>query len=174
MKGKSALVVFILLLALAGSTAEAKPAWFANLQLEITGVTPVAFTQEGLLADVSFQGTAGGPNIAGGTVVGVDHAVFGPSGGARLNVYLTITDADGDTLSANITGLATPVTPGKFVLQGASGTVIDAADPSTGLVHATTGKFGSLIGRSFTDVGFITGFSFSPPAGSVHAEWYLD
>jgi len=174
MRRRSLLVALILLLLPFVSTAEAKPEWFANLQLEVTGIAPVAFTPEGLLADVSFGGTAGGPQMADGTVVGVDHAVFDASGSARLNVYLTITDKNGDRLSANISGRATPVNPGQYVLQGASGTIIDKPDPSTGTFHATTGKYAHLINRTFRDVGFITDFSFGPPAGSVHATWYLD
>lgn len=174
MKSKSLLVALALLLSLFVSTAEAKPEWFSNLQLEITGIVPVEYTQEGLLADVSFEGTAGGPQITDGIVVGVDHAVFDSAGNAHLNVYLTITNKNGDQLSANITGLATPVNPGQYVLQGVSGTIINKPDPNTGSFYATTGKYAHMINRTFIDVGFITAFSFSPPAGSVHANWYLD
>jgi hypothetical protein len=157
MKSKSILVALALCLWWFVSTTEAAPKWFANLQLEITGVMPVGFTEEGLLADVSFEGSAGGPDIADGTVVGVDHAVFDAFGNAHLNVYLTITDKDGDQISANITGLATFVSPGKYVLQGASGTIIDEPDPATGALHETTGKFADMVGDTFEDGGFITG-----------------
>jgi hypothetical protein len=174
MKGKSILVALTLFLSSFVSTAEAAPKWFANLQLKITGVLPAGFTEEGLLADVTFQGKAGGPHIKNGTVVGVDHAVFDVFGNAHLNVYLTITDKDGGQISANITGLAVPVSPGKYVLEEASGTIIDEPDPDTGELHATTGKFAHMVGDTFEDVGFITGFSVDPPAGSVHAKWYLD
>ena len=157
-----------------GAATSERTAWFANLELQITAVTPVGFTQDGLLADVSFQGSAGGPNIAGGTVVGVDHAVFDPSGNAHLNAYLTITDKDGDQLSANITGLATSVNPGQYVLQGTSGTIINKPDPSSGTFHPTTGKYAQMVGRTFTDVGLITEFSLNPPGGSIHVKWYLN
>jgi hypothetical protein len=173
MNSKSILVALALLLSSFASAAKAAPNWFANLQLGITGVMPVGFTEEGLLADVSFEGTAGGPHITDGTVVGVDHAVFDASGNAHLNVYLTITDKDGDQISANITGRAVPVSPGKYVLEEASGTIIDEPDPDTAELHATTGKFAHMVGDTFEDVGFITGFSVDPPAGSVHAKWYL-
>jgi hypothetical protein len=106
-------------------------------------------------------------------VVGVDHAVFDASGNAHLNVYLTITDKDGDQISANITGLAALLNPGQYELQGASGTIINEPDPNTGALHATTGKYAHLVGDTFEDVGFISGFSINPPAGSVHAKWHL-
>jgi hypothetical protein len=174
MKCNAILVALALLISSFASTAKAAPEWFVNLQLEITGVMPLGFTEEGLLADVSFEGSAGGPHTKRGIVVGVDHAVFDFFGNAHLNVYLTITDKDGDQISANITGLATFVNPGKYVLEGASGTIIDEQDPDTGALHATTGKFAHMIGDTFEDVGFISGFSFDPPAGSVHAKWYLE
>jgi hypothetical protein len=173
MKSKSIFVALALLLSSFVSTAIAAPKWFANLQLEIIGVMPLGFTEEGLLADVTFEGSAGGPHVKNGTVVGVDHAVFDSFGNAHLNVYLTITDKDGDQISANITGLATPVSPGKYLLQGASGIIIDELDPDTGELHATTGKYAHMVGDTFEDVGFITGFSVDPAAGSVHAKWYL-
>jgi hypothetical protein len=149
------------------STAEAAPASFANLELKITGIETGEYTQEGLPADVSFEGSAGGPHIADGTVVGVDHAVFDSSGNAHLNVYLTITDKDGDQISANITGLAAPRNPGQYVLQETSGIIINEED------YATTGKYAHMVKKTFKDVGFITGFSFNPPAGSIHVKWYL-
>ena len=177
---RNTLAVMVTLIALSslgvvasGAAASQPTAWFANLELQITAITPVGFTQDGLLADVSFQGSAGGPNIAGGTVVGVDHVVFDPSGNAHLNAYLTITDKDGDQLSANITGLATFVNPGRYVLQGTSGTIINEPDPSTG-TFLTTGKYAQKVGRTFTDVGSITEFSFNPPGGSIHLKWYLN
>jgi hypothetical protein len=173
MKSKSIFIALALLLSSLISTAEAAPEWFANLQLKITGIIPLGLTEEGLLADVSFEGKAGGPHIKNGTVVGVDHMVFDFFGNGHLNVYLTITDKDGDQISANITGLATFVSPGKYVLQGASGTIINEPDPNTGALHRTTGKYAHMVGDTFDDVGFITGFSVDPPAGSVHAKWYL-
>lgn len=155
------------------STALSAPAWFANLQLEITDVIPVQVTEEGLVADVFFEGSASGPAITNGTVVGVDHVLFSLSGDAHLNVYLTITDKFGDQISANITGLATFLNPGQYVLQGTSGTIINEADPHTGALHATTGKYAGLVGATFEDVGFISSFSLFPPAGAVHVKWYL-
>ena len=160
--------------AASGAATSERTAWFANLELQVTAITPVGFSQDGLLADVSFQGSAGGPTIADGTVVGVDHAVFDSSGNAHLNAYLTITDQDGDRLSANVTGLAVSVSPGKYVLQGTSGTIINEPDPSTGTFHPTTEKYAQNVGRTFTDVGFITEFSFDPPGGAIHVKWYLN
>ena len=96
------------------------------------------------------------------------------SGNAHPNAYLTITDEDGDQLSANITGLATPVNPGKYVLQGTSGTIINKPDPSTGTFIQRPGKYAQMVGRTFTDVGSITEFSFNPPGGSIHVNWYLN
>lgn len=173
MKSKSILVALALLLSSFVSTAEAERAWFANLELEITDVIPVGYVQEGLLAGVSFEGIAGGPDVTDGTVVGVDHAVFDSSGNAHLNIYLTITDDHGDQISAHITGRATFLNPGQYVLQWVSGTIIDEPDPSSGAFHATTGKYAAMVDGTFTDVGFITAFAFDPPAGSVHAKWYL-
>ena len=155
------------------SMPEVKPAWFADLELQITAIVPVGFTADGLLADISFEGSASGPAIAHGTVVGVDHAVFDSSGNAHLNAYLTITDKDGDQLSANITGLATFLNPGQYVLLGTSGTIINEPDTNTGTFHATTGKYAQMVGDTFTDVGSITAFSFNPPAGSIHMKWSL-
>ena len=174
MKSKSVFFALALLLSSIVSTAKAAPEWFVNLQLEITGAIPVGFTEEGLLADVSFEGSTGGPHTKRGTVVGVDHAVFDFFGNAHLNVYLTITDKDGDQISANIIGLAAFVNPGQYVLEQASGTIKNEQDPNTGALHATTGKFADMVRDTFEDVGFISGFSFDPPAGSVHAKWYLD
>jgi hypothetical protein len=173
MKSKSILVALALLLSLFVATAVAAPNWFANLELEITGVVPLGLTEEGLRADVTFAGSAGGPQITDGIVVGVDHAVFDASGNAHLNVYLTITDKDGDQISANITGLAAFLNLGQYVLQGASGTIINELDPNTGALYPTTGKFAHLVGDTFEDAGFISGFSINPPAGSVHAKWHL-
>lgn len=123
------------------STAIAASAWFANLQLEITDVIPTAVTEDGLLADVLFEGSANGTLIKDGVVVGVDHVLFDLSGDGHLNVFLTITDKDGDQISANVTGLATYWNSGQYLLQGALGTIIDGSDPDTGAVHATTGKY---------------------------------
>ena len=162
-----------LLCSLTATTSQSAPAWSVNLQLEITEVIPLALTEDGLVADVRFAGDAGGPLVGTGTVAGVDHVLFGFSGDAYLDVYLTITDEAGDQLSANITGIATPVGPGKYLLQDASGTIIDGLDPYTGVLHATTGQYAALIGTNFEDLGFISGFSLFPAAGSVHAKWYL-
>lgn len=166
-------LVLGLLLSLVASTSNAATAWSVNLQLGITEVIPIALTEGGLVADVRFAGDAGGPLVGTGTVVGVDHVLFAFSGDAYLDVYLTITDEAGDQLSANITGIATPLNPGRYLLQDASGTIIDGLDPYTGVLHATTGKYPALIGVNFGDQGFISGFSLFPPAGSVHAKWYL-
>jgi hypothetical protein len=173
MKSKSIFAALALFISLRTSTGQAAPAWFAKLELEITGVMPVGFSQEGLRADVSFDGSAGGPHIADGTVVGVDHAVFDSSRNAHLNVYLTITDKDQDQISANITGLARFSNPGQYLLEGASGIIINERDPNTGAFHATNGKFAHMIDGVFADAGKITAFTFNPAAGSVHAKWYL-
>jgi len=133
----------------------------------------VAVTEEGLLAEVPFDGIGAGPVIQDGTVVGVDHVLFEPSGDAVLNIYLTITDIPGDEISANVTGRATFLNPGQYLLQGAAGTVINEVDPHTGVFHATTGRYAQMIGDTFEDRGFISEFSLFPPAGSVHAKWYL-
>jgi hypothetical protein len=63
---------------------------------------------------------------------------------------------------------------GQYVLQGASGTIINEPDVNTGALYATTGKYAHLVGDAFEDVGFISGFSLNPAAGSVHAKWHLD
>lgn len=168
-----AMVLVLCALGPLASTAIPAPAWFANLQLEITDVIPMAVTEEGLFADVRFEGSAGGRFIENGTAVGVDHVFFDLSGDGHLNVYLTITDVDGDQISANINGLATPLNPGQYLLQATLGTIINELDPYTGALHATTGKYAQMVGDTFEDVGFISGFSLFPPAGSVHAMWYL-
>lgn len=173
MKSKSIFVALGLLLVSVASTASSAPPWFANLQLEISDVIPVAVTEEGLLADVPFEGTANGPFIRNGTVAGVDHALFNVFGDAHLNVWLTIIDKDGDRISANITGQATFLNPGQYLLQGTTGTIVNEVDPHTGALHPTTGKYAPMIGDTFEDIGFISGFSLFPPAGSVHAKWHL-
>lgn len=162
-----------LLLVSVSPTARPAPAWFANLQLEITNVLPLSVTESGLLADVTFTGTAGGPVIKDATVAGVDHVLFEFSGDAQLNVYLTITDIHGDQVSAHISGRATALNPGRYVLEETVGTIVNETDPHTGAFHATTGRYAPLIGATFDDVGFISGFSLFPPAGAVHAKWYL-
>ena len=173
MNRRSMLVAPTLLLCLLYVTGQAAPSWFANLQLSVNDVVPVALTQQGLLADVTFTGYASGPYIVRGTVAGVDHAIFDASGNAILNVYLTITDRNGDQISANITGFAIYRNSGQHSLEGTKGIIINEQDPISGVFHATTGKFALLLGASFEDVGIITAFSFVPPAGLIHASWYL-
>jgi len=172
MRSRTTLIALALLLWSVASTAVSEPSWFANLQLKITDVVPVEITGFGLFADVPFEGSASGASIRKGTVVGVDHALFDPSGNAHLDAWLTITDKNGDTVSANIVGLATYLNPGQYVLEGTTATIVNEADPLTGTFHSTTGKFAHMIGDTFDDVGFISSFSIFPPAGSVHVKWY--
>jgi hypothetical protein len=139
----------------------AKPTWLAQIQCEITDV------QYDLpYIHVTFEGSAGGPGIKGGTVEGVDHLFIDENMHAHLNVYYTVTDKDGDQISFYVTGLSVPDKPGKYIFVDAEAVVIDSME------YPTTGKFFTMIGKEFYDEGFITDFSDFPPGGYIHAKLY--
>ena len=169
MKRKILLLVPVALLALSiALPAKAVPAWYAEAQMQITGFTFVGPDPEGrgLLFDVPFVGVASGPNIKEGTVEGVDHVLLDWQEIGHLDVYLTITDNEGDEISAHVTGLAVTRNPGQVVFEGAWATIIDMLD------YPTTGKYIGLIGITFRDEGFITELSTEPPGGYIHVKWY--
>lgn len=171
MKRKKLLVVPIVLatlLALPIMTAKAKPAWFSEAQMEITGFTFVGFDSEGrgLLFDVPFVGVAGGPNIKEAIVEGVDHLLLDWEGIGHMDVYLTDTDREGDKISAHITGMAVAQTSGLLVFKNAQSTIINMPG------YPTTGKYVDLIGVTFRVEGFITELSMDPPGGYIHVKWY--
>ena len=167
MKSKILLVVPLALLALSivASVGAAEPAWYAESQLVITGFIPIGPGQ----FDVPFEGVAGGSNIKEGTVVGVDHLVIDGAGVAHMNVSLTITDKDGDKISARETGLSVAGnSPSQRAFCNSSATIIDE------LGYPTTGKYIGLVGTEFRSEGFISDFSRDPPPphGYIHAKWY--
>jgi len=168
MKGKILLIVPLALLALSiVASVRAAPAWYANFQLEITDFILVGVDELGIHFDVPFEGVAGGPNIKEGTVEGVDHLLVDWEGNAHLNVYLTITDKDGDKISASETGLSVvPTAASQRVFEGLEATIIDEPD------YPTTGKYTYLVGTTFRSEGFISDFSREPPGGYIHAKWY--
>jgi len=169
MKRRILLLLPILLLALSiAVSARAESAWYLELQCEITGFTFVGLDPEerGLLFDVPFVGVAGGPNVKEGTVEGVDHVLIDWEGIGHLNVYYTITDKEGDEISAHVTGLAVTLNPGQTVVQDAEATIINMPG------YPTTGKYIDLIGITFRDEGFIAELSVEPPGGYIHVKWY--
>ena len=140
----------------------AKPTWLAQIQCEITDVQ---YTLPYI--HVKFEGSAGGPGIKGGTVEGVDDLFIDENGDANLNVYYTVTDKDGDQISFKVTGLSVPDKSGKYIFVDAIAEVINDVD------YPTTGKFFTMVGDMFDDVGFITDFSIFPPGGYIHAKLYV-
>ena len=174
MKSKILLIPLALLALTITVPVRAEPAWFVECQLELTDFIYVETVPGGILFDVPFEGVAGGPNVKEGTVVGVDHVLIDGEGNAHLNIYLTITDKEGDAISAHITGLAVPKNPGQLVFEGAWATIINEFDPTTDVFYPTTGKYIDLLGETFRDEGFLTEVSVDPPGGYVHVKWYLD
>jgi len=168
MKGKIFLLVPLTLLALSiALPAKAAPAWYAEAQMEITDFIFVGVVEEGYLFDVPFVGVAGGPNIIEGTVEGVDHVLIEWDFlTVHLNVYVTITDKEGDKISAHVTGRGVSKNPGLIIFEDAVGTIIDVSD------YPTTGKYIGLVDKTFTDEGFVSGFSTEPPGGYIHVKWY--
>ena len=167
MKSKILLILLALLALSITVPVRAKPTWYVELQAEMTDFIFVGIVEEGMLFDVSFVGVAGGPNVKG-TVVGVDHVLIDWEGVAHLDVYYTITDKEGDKISAWVTGLAVPKNPGQFVFENAWATIIDLDD------YPTTGKYIGLVGTTFRDEGFLTEVSVDPPGGYIHAKLYWD
>ena len=166
MKSKILLILLALLALSITVPVRAKPTWYVELQAEMTDFIFVGTVEEGILFDVSFVGVAGGPNVKGGTVVGVDHVLIDWEGTAHLDVYYTITDKEGDKISAHVTGLAVPKNPGQLVFEDAWATIIDVLD------YPTTGKYIGLVGTTFRDEGFLTDVSVDPPGGYIHAKLY--
>jgi len=167
MKSKILLIVPLAVLALSiVASVRAKPAWYVNFQLEITGFMPIGPVPGGFQIDVPFEGVAGGPNIKEGTVEGVDHLLIDGAGIYHINVYLTITDKDGDKISASGTGLSIRRNPGQIVHEDAEATIIDV------LGYPTTGKYAGLVDTIFRMESFITDFSDSPPGGYIHGKLY--
>lgn len=168
MKSKILLIVPLALLALSIATSvRAAPAWYANFQLKITGFDFVGVVPEGIRFDVPFEGVAGGPNIKKGTVEGVDHLLIDWENVAHVNVYFTITDKDGDKISASETGFSVVGrSPSQRAFEGMHATIIDEPD------YPTTGKYTYLVGATFRSEGFISHFSRDPPSGNIHAKWY--
>ena len=171
MKSKILLIAPLALLALSiVASVRAAPAWYAEFQLVITGFDFVDVVPEGIRFDVPFVGVAGGPNIKEGTVEGVDHLLIDWEGVAHMNVYLTITDKDGDKISARETGLSVAGnSPSQRAFEGGEATIIDVPG------YPTTGKYIGLVGTEFRSEGFISDFSRDPPPpphGYIHAKWY--
>jgi len=167
MKSKILLLVPLTLLALSiALPAKAVPAWYAEAQMEITDFIFVSVVEQGYRFDVPFVGVACGPNIKEGTVEGVDHVLIDWYGIVHLNVYVTITDKEGDKISAHVTGRGVSKNPGLIIFEDAVGTIIDELD------YPTTGKYIGLVGYTFRDEGFVSGFSTEPPGGYIHVKWY--
>jgi len=170
MKGKIFLLVPLTLLALSiALPTKATTDWYVEAQLEIIGFEYVGLDPEerGFLFDVPFVGVAGGPNIIEGTVEGVDHVLIEWDFlTVHLNVYVTITDNEGDKISAHVTGRGVSKNPGLIIFEDAVGTIIDVSD------YPTTGKYIGLVDKTFTDEGFVSGFSTDPPGGYIHVKWY--
>lgn len=148
--------------------ARAVTSWFVEAQAEVTGFTFVGLDPEGrgLLFDVPFVGVAGGPSLNDGTVEGVDHVLIDWEGIGHLNLYGTITDAEGDKISGHATGLSVPETPGLKILKDVQGTIIDIPG------YPTTGKYVGLIGATYREVGFVSELSREPPGGYIHVKYY--
>jgi len=144
----------------------AKPTWLSQIQCEITDVQYEPVSETELYIHVTFEGSAGGPVIKGGTVEGIDHLFIDSLGYAHMNVFYTVTDKDGDQISFYVTGLSVMDKSGKFVFVDAEASVIDSVE------YPTNGKFFTMIGDEFDDKGFVTDFSDFPPGGYIHAKLY--
>ena len=170
MKSKTLLIVPLAVLALSiVASVRAAPTWYAEVQLEITGWKPIGPVPGGYQIDVPFEGVAGGPSITEGTVEGVDHLLIDSAGVAHPNVYLTITDKDGDKISAYETGLTVAGrSPSQRAFEDMEAKIINDLD------YPTTGKYTYLIDATFRSEGFISDFSSDPlsPHGYIHARWY--
>lgn len=170
MKSKILLIVPLALLALSiVASVRAAPTWYITLQLEITDFIFVEFVPGvGTYFAVPFEGVAVGPDIKEGTVEGVDLLLIDLIGIAHVDVYLTITDKDGDKISANAKGFSVDRNPSQKVFEGLEPTIINQ------LGYPTTGKYfdAGLVGTKFRSEGFISDFSSDPPGGYIHAKWY--
>jgi hypothetical protein len=167
MRRKMLMLVPIILLALSVVVpAIAEPEMFLVMNCELTDIIFVGEVAEGYLYDVPFEGVAGGPNVKGGTVEGVDHILFDWDGIGHVDIFYTITDNDGDKISVNVVGLSVTQKSGRIVFVDAIATVIDIVD------YSTTGKYTGLIGTEFRDEGFVAGLSMDPPGGQLHAKLY--
>lgn len=168
MKSKILLIVPLTLSALSiVASVRGAPAWYAEFQLEITDFIFVGVDEQGIHFDVPFVGAAGGPGIKEGTAVGVDHLLIDWEGNVNLNVYLTITDKDGDKISVSETGFSVVGnSPSQRTFEGGEATIID--EPG----YPTTGKYVGLVGTRFRSEGFISDFSRDPPSGYIHAKLY--
>lgn len=104
---------------------------------------------EGARFDVTFEGTIEGPKVKG-TVVGVDYLSMRADGRTDLNIYLNITTEDGKSISAKVTGLASPRPDAKIIDIRENGTLFSSFEDykwvntlqvwATGTVNRETGK----------------------------------
>jgi len=165
MKRKSVLlgISFIILsIVFPLTTSLAKPKWFIEYQCEIIDFEWTGIHSSGCwLYQSTFVGVVGGPNIVDGTVEGVDCGMH-DGVTAYMDVYLTITDKDGDQIVFNDVGLCTTKNPGQAVFDNVECTVIEA-----------TGKFSDLVGQAFYKEGSLTDFSDDPAGGYIHGKLYL-
>ena len=111
MKRKNILLGIVSLLTLTiVLPAEAKPDMYLEMQCEITEMrwtSPYTF-------EAYIEGVASGPDIRTGRVTGVDYGYFDENG-LHLNVYYTVTDKDGDSISVHVTGDSIITNPGRIV-----------------------------------------------------------
>ena len=164
MKRKSVLLAIsfiILSIVFPLTTSLAKPKWFIQYQCEIidfewTGIDPSGCW----LYRSTFVGVAGGPNIVDGTVEGVDCGMH-DGVTAYMDVWITITDKDGDQIVFHDVGECTTINPGQAVFVDVECTVMHA-----------TGKFSYLVGQTYIKEGSLTDFSDDPAGGYVHGKLY--
>lgn len=145
----------------------AGPAFFVNVQAEITEFKFVGIVPEGIRFDVPFVGVAGGPYVKG-TVTGVDYLLIDWGGIPNLNVHFTITDKEGDKLSIHVTGKSIAKNPGQSIFEETTVTIINEPD------YPTTGKYSGWVGKEVRGEGFLTDLSMDPPGGYIHVKLYWD
>jgi len=157
MKSKILLLLPLALLALSAAPVKASTTSYLEAEIELTEMTLVRTTKEGYLYYVPFAGVAGGPNIIAGTIEGVDHLLQDWEGIYHVDAYLTITDYEGDKISAHMTG---PWPSYTMFFENGQATVIDKHG------YPTTGKYVGLVDTTFRVEGLLADFS------RIHFVWY--
>ena len=104
---------------------------------------------EGARFDVNFEGTIEGPKVKG-TVVGIDYLSMRADGRTELNIFLKITTEDGQNISAQVGGNASPRLDSKVIDLRENGKLFTSSEKykwvnalqtwATGTVDRTTGK----------------------------------
>jgi len=159
MKTKMLLIAlaFLALSFIIPTKAKANPAPFLEVEMQITRSVLIGPVPGGTQYDFYFEGVVGGPNVKRGTIEGVDHYIFDPSGTGHIDAYANITDKDGDIIESHLTGVNPPGNP-----SGAYYPFVDTAATVTG----ATGKYLGLVGSTFRVEGFFSDLN------RLHMIWF--